>query len=447
MLKLNLLAVLGSPAVLVAQSVGSPAIASPQNPDPIVLEGRQLKNLLGEKPDSIVAFAFRAAAWQQIPVQIDERAALPFQKVLRRRFRGDPKSLFYTDPNTFTGADPDVGFDADDELVILADDAGAVAPKKDPKGVAPKSRVELRLKNARKDHDHVYLFVNAAKLRPAAGTKHVRYEFKLVAGDYKDEYELGRRFNPEQSKITTPAYRLGFRDRWILDELRLTVGAAQGVDILDRHKVQVIPGNCIRTTKTFCNGPGAMIANIDGPIRAIRAVLGANSGPLTERLWICYPRRFEIITHLRVHTLPSTLMFFDYSADALGMRYHDNNNPKGSTIDGKPDAIKPGKLRWQFLTGKQGSLLIHYELDTSIKRLVETSLYDDSREPKWSQCTGDAHSYGASGPLIRHLSNTDPRFAKVAHLMSRVILYPGAPDVPLQDERVTAPRTIEVSVH
>ena len=190
-----------------------------------------------------------------------------------------------------------------------------------------------------------------------------------------------------------------------------------------------------------------MIANIDGPVRAIRAVIGANSGPLTERVWTCYPRRFDIVTHLRVHALPSVLMFFDYSADAIGMRYFDNQNPSGFDIDGKADPAKTGKILWQFLTGKQGSLRIHFLLETTLKEVLEGSLYDDSRKPTWSQCTGDTHAFGASGPLLRRLGNTDPRFGKFDTLTSRVLVYPGAANQKLGDpEKMPAPKALIVEV-
>lgn len=240
--------------------------------------------------------------------------------------------------------------------------------------------------------------------------------------------------------MTAPTYRVGFRDRWIMDELRITTKGAQGADILDRHKVQLIPGNCIRTTKTFSMGEGYAVANIDGPIRSIRSVMGANSGPLTERLWIGYPRRLDIANHLRVHRLPSVWMFFDYSEDALGMRYTDNNNPEPCLIDGKPDDLRKGRLRWQFLTGKQGSLRIRYRLQTNIQTLRESSHSADQRNPDWLQCTGDRHAFGVAGPLVRRLPSTDPTHENFRRLSSTVTLYPGKPDAP-QPEDMEPKRT------
>ena len=418
----------------IAQRAVHPTAVPAPSPDPIVLQGRRLPSLIGKRPADIVGFAFRNNTWKQIPVQIDERARLPFHQVLNRTVAGELESTFYTDPNTFTGADPDPKFDADDECVWLAADCGDRAGQTSPKGVRAATRVEVIVRRGETEFGRVYLFERASdKLDPAAGADHVAYAFRLKSGNYKDTYRLRVGRNPEQSTITTSSYRAGFTDRWVFDELRLTVGETAGADILDRHKIQVIPGNCVRTTKTFSRGGGAIIANIDGPIRAIRSVIGANSGPLTERLWICYPCRMDIVTHLRVHALPSSLMFFDYSADAIGMRYHDNNNKAGAIIDGKPDAIVCGELEWQFVTGEQGSLLLHYVLDTTMKKLVMGSLYDDSERPKWSQCTGDRHAYGACGPLTGALSNTDPRRRNAHRMVSTVVLYPGRPNRKLRE--------------
>ena len=111
------------PSVLAAQFDAK----STASPEPVVLTGVQLPTLLGKRPSRIVAFAYRVK-WERIPVQVDERALLPYGQVLKRRVRDDLKGLLYTDPNTFTGADPDPKFDADDELVVLAGDAGLSAP-------------------------------------------------------------------------------------------------------------------------------------------------------------------------------------------------------------------------------------------------------------------------------------------------------------------------------
>jgi len=51
------------------------------------------------------------------------------------------------------------------------------------------------------------------------------------------------------------------------------------------------------------------------PVRVIRSYLGANSGPNTQRTHIFYDRREDIVTNLRVHSIPSIMDFFDYYLD------------------------------------------------------------------------------------------------------------------------------------
>jgi hypothetical protein len=81
--------------------------------------------------------------------------------------------------------------------------------------------------------------------------------------------------------VTGAAYETHFAERWVNDRLNVHVGASTGVDILDRNKLGVAPGSGFRTEDTFSDGRGAFIANIDGPVRAIRSYVGANSGPYT----------------------------------------------------------------------------------------------------------------------------------------------------------------------
>ena len=49
--------------------------------DPVVLTGAQLSSLSGVNATDIVAFARRNDAWQQIPVQVDERLVQDFCEI------------------------------------------------------------------------------------------------------------------------------------------------------------------------------------------------------------------------------------------------------------------------------------------------------------------------------------------------------------------------------
>ncbi len=120
---------------------------------------------------------------------------------------------------------------------------------------------------------HVHTTASDGTLTPDAGKDYVSYELKLLAGRTS-----GPGPNPEDSLVTTARYHNHFSERWGQDGTEITAAGATGVDILDRDKFQFRPGVCNRTTDTFSAGGGAFIANIDGPVRAIRSVIGANSG-------------------------------------------------------------------------------------------------------------------------------------------------------------------------
>ena len=124
--------------------------------------------------------------------------------------------------------------------------------------------------------------------------------------------------------------------------MNLYGGSAGGLDILDRHKDMFGPGICTRTEDTFSLGEGAFIANKDGPVRAIRSYLGANSGPITQRDHFFYERRQDMHTYLRVHPISGLIDLYDYSTNAIGMVYFNSLNTTGVTIDGVPDTVAPG---------------------------------------------------------------------------------------------------------
>lgn len=416
---------------LFATALAPCTLHAQRSADPVVTTGAKLPELLGMKPGKIVGFRHTASAgWEQIPIQIDERAVVGFDQI-RRISRINFKTLVYTDADTWTGADPNANFDADDELVFMARDTGGPAGLGDPAGVVPGRRVGLAVEDPiSKALRYVYFFESAGQLVPGAGKRLVNYEFKLTSGNYKSTFDLSGR-NPETSSVTSRRYKLGFSAEWILDRLENHTGSSTGVDILDRHKFQFAPGVCGRTTGTFSNGPGAFIANKSGPVRAIRSVVGANSGTVTQRDWIFYEQRVDIVSYLRVHRIGGTWFFFDWSPLAAGMTYYDDHNEGGFAVDGKPDAWRAGALSYQFLTGKQGSIVNAIRIDTDIPGFQSTSYYDDDTTPSWMQCTGAGFAYAAAGPRTSALPNTDPLRGTANNLTGYSIVYFAAPGLNL----------------
>lgn len=416
--------------------------------DPVVLTGADLPRLQGAAPGKVLAFHYLNNAWKQVPVQVDERAVLDLAKPKNAAPVGHT-FLTYTDPNTFTGPDPDATLDANDEVAFMGIDSGVKAPAGSaPPGVVAGSGVEVRIVDSlgEPSPSYLYLFRQTGNLDPAAGKRYVNYTFNLLSGDYKTTYRLGAGPNPENSTVSTDFYSHHFSDRWKDDALRITAPQSSGVDILDRHKNLFAPGNCVRSEDTFSNGAGAMIANKNGPVRAIRSYIGANSGVYTHREHLFYQRRHDVTTFLRVHAIPGVMDFFDYAPAGSGLTYRSSADARGVTIDGVQDSPTPGTLAWESVDGPQGSLGIVHTFDTDIAPLTRTSYYLDKQTPGGgaeTQCTGDASSYGASGQWVTSaLPNTDPTIGAANRLrVTRSLFYdsPGKADGPRRQAQVLNP--------
>lgn len=418
------------PVATAAADTGIPG----READPIVVTGADIPALLGADPTRVVAFR-REGGWRQIPVQVDERKQVDYAAVRSDNEAGGRpfSNLAYADPGTFSGADPDASLDSDDEIALMAMDAGDAAPLglDDPEGVEAGTKVALRIADPVDPGStrFVYLYRSAGGLDPGAGSDYVSYDFDLLSGDYKTTYSFGGvpggnsttsgpPANPENSVVDTDYYRERFASRWITDQLGLRAPGSTGVDVLDGDKAQVSFG-CSRSELTFSRGGGGFIANIDGPIRAIRSYIGANSGTYTQRDQIFYQRSQVDHTYLRVHPGISTIaQYIDYSAAASGMTYRNSAAPGGVTIDATPDPVvqtgtTPGApFVWEQTTGAQGTLSIITRAATNIPNIRIGSYYEDSATPAASQCNGyadDTKAYGASGMAITNAGvNTDP---------------------------------------
>jgi hypothetical protein len=431
----GLFLVLGLSAASSNLLVGTNAVAFAQaasplsrTADPVVLTGADVPQLDGISPGALVAFRY-TTAWEQIPVQVDERAVVDLGTVYNSTPVG-VRVLTYTDPNTFTGPDPNPALDSDDEIALMAKDAGVKAPALSaPDGnlVVAGTGVEVAINDplAPTQTGYVYLFKQAGALSASAGRQYVSYQFNLLSGAYKTSYKTSKGPNPENSVVASPSfYSQHFSDRWVDDELHITAGTSSGVDILDRHKNLFAPGDCMRSEDTFSSGEGAFIVNKAGPVRAIRSYLGANSGPLTQRQHIFYERRQEITTFLRVHAIAGIMDFFDYSPAAKGMKYYNDLNRSGVTVDGLADAVGAGAIQWEMVNGPQGALAISHSISTDIPGFAYSSYYlDDSARPRDKQCTGDKAAYGSSGMWINiGLPCTDPSKGCTNNLTTKRVL-------------------------
>ena len=441
--------------VLSVPTAGAAALNRPD--DPVVLTGAGAPALLGTAPGDVVAFAWRGA-WKQIPVQVDERKLFDLRTAYPTSFScggnglcyspfPTPAKLRYADGGTLVGADSDPALDANDEIAFMAKDtapaAGAVPY---PAGVRAGSGVRVKVADPLDGGmGYAYLFRRSGSLNPGAGRRYVEYTFRLASGAYPSTYRFAAGNNTESSTVVTPRYSRAFADRW--KESGLSIGAG-GPDILDRNENQFSPDFCGRSTATFAGGEGAFLVNRSGPVRGIRAFLGANSGPMTERQQVFYAGREEDTIHLRVHPIPSVMSFMDYSAAASGMTYRNNNNLAGVTINGVADSVTPGALTWESVDGSQGALTSVHTWSSTVAASKFTSFYRDQASPSSAPCQGDTGFYGASGPWINgSIGSTDEPAGGSAPAdrltTTRTMFFEpaGSADGPRRHAQVTAPLT------
>jgi hypothetical protein len=426
-------------------------VAKPLRSDPVVLAGSSLPDLGGVTSDELVAFRYRDARhakgrWKQVPVQLDERRELDFGSAPPNNSAvGTEGTVYgtapigvsevqYADPGTFVGADPVAGLDGDDEVALITADAGDKAGRRvrRPKGTSgPPTAIRIA-DPLGGPTSYLYLYRSKGGLDPTAGKDYVDYEFRLAGGDYRPTYRRADGPNPETSTVTTGAYEIGFSDRWYYDSLAVKAGGANGAEILDGFKFGFSPTSCARSEATFNDAEGAFVANLDGPVRAIRSYVGANSGPLTERTHYFYPDRHLIVTDLRVHAITGALTFHDLSAAGMGMTYLDSSNPAGATVDGTPDALADAVPDWRVWTGPQGSLFstdrAEGDLAASLLAAAHDWYLDDLTPEPNAQCWGDAQAYGQGGlRSTAAFPNTDPSRPPAASLRLTTSDVLGAP--------------------
>ena len=408
--------------IVVATAAHAAPLSRPA--DPVVLKGADLPMFKGTAPDSLVAFRYEDG-WGQIPIQVDERDMRSYGEIYNFFLNGfmgqgihELVGEFYTDPNTYMGPDTDPMLDDNDEVVFMARDTGNKAVDiADPQGIVPGSRAEVRVSDPLDGATgYIYLFLSAGGLDPSAGQSYVDYQFRLQSGDYRETF-APEGVNLESSSASSEYYERTFTSRWLTEVLRITAPGASGMDILDRRKIRLQPtgatGLCFEP-ETEAGGEaleGAFVANKSGPVRGIRSHVGFRSGPEIQQDHFFYEQREDIVLHWRVHAVRgfTVFVFVDYDPAAIGMTYFNNNNTGGVIIDGVPDLVIPGVLRWELVSGSPGSLAIIQDLVSNFS-LNASSYYLDDDSPVPPQCLGDAFAIGSSGQsIIAFIPDTDLR--------------------------------------
>lgn len=444
-------------ALLVSLASGGaiPPTDTQPDPRPVVLTGADAPALLGAAPASVRALALRGGALSPIPVQVDERfeydIAVVYADLNPRRcarpswcrdVMGQVIELGYADPGTQVGPDPDATLDADDEIALMLADFGprASEPPAGASEVAVASGGTTR---------YAYLLASpeAAGAPGASGEPYVRYTAQFERGPYLATYDRAgspppvlmnwlygypsrqrRGNNPETTTVATDHYTVGFSDRWILD--RLEIGG--GPDLLDIDMVAFGPGVCQRTPHTASLSEGGFLVNRSGPVRAIRRVIGFNSGPLAELQWTFYARYAESRAALRVHPVPGAMSFLDLTPEAYGAIYRSAAHPLGVLVDGRRDPmLEHGIPDWETLTGEAGSYAVRHHTDASgfDREMEVTTTYRDEATPSVQACMFDDRYIAAHGIRVRSkIPNTDPRRGEHGQIaLRREFVFGGDP--------------------
>lgn len=232
--------------------------------------------------------------------------------------------------------------------------------------------------------------------------------------------DRGEQLNPEDSIIRSMVYERRWSYRWTGDSLRLYGGP----NLVEREDYWIAPGSCGRHIGTFNAQEGAFIANISGPVRTIRSFVGANSGPLVQVDRIYYQSREDTAIYVRVHPRSAVGMFYvDHTSDAMGITCSNDVNPQRVIIDGTPDRLESGLIRWELVIGEPGSVIrLHSPLTDIDFGYDDFALFSmDDNDPPFALCQGclegcshteplgDNHLIGSSGVWITApLPNTDP---------------------------------------
>ena len=278
-------------------------------------------------------------------------------------------ALVYADPHTFSGPDEKPEFDEDDELVFMARHLGKRwIDSSLPENVLNNSFVEIEVTEAEDILGYIYLFKSekddngTAKLSPDAGHNLVEYELNFLPRDgsesfsYKDDYKfdceerlwnppaynwtnhdcLDPIMNPEDSWFKSPFYERHFQENWYSDQVKIKAGTANGQNFWGVEEFQLLQYLCDRNVYTFTHGPTAFIASKIGPIRAIRSIVGGNSGVLTVRNTLMYEQMEETTTFLRVHPIPGMFYYLNFKKDTP-LTFYNCQNKQGFEVSGHMD--------------------------------------------------------------------------------------------------------------
>ena len=393
--------------------------------EPVILNGSEVPQLKGVRPDLITAYRYNAAKkdWKQIAVQVDERKYMDLSVPPGKRKHPAAEYVYVGFSGGILGSmmarDDDPMFDENDEIVFMLEDAGDRAPKSIPGPSGDRSPgVEIQVSD------------------PLSGAKAFVYLFRGKADPSLNGITYRLTDNREHSAvIETDYYRINYSRRWVLDQILIKPKlGGKGVDLIDRLKFRAYSltpkptkklGNFNETEDYWSDGPGDCgfsssgcswyLGHKVGPVRAIRMVQGAASGPTTSYFAFFYRRMMTMKINYRVHAMPDIWCYMDYDADIGNARFYNSEN-SDIKIDGRQDRLRNSTGMWAQMSCDEGSIVTWLDLHNfqNLGRKTQiTPYYIDDQG--YNDLTGsDGKAIGNHGVRISNIPSTDRVNAVVA---------------------------------
>ncbi|MDQ4124852.1 MAG: hypothetical protein M3134_04520 [Actinomycetota bacterium] len=335
----------------------------------------------------------------------------------------------------FPTTDPVPTLDHDDEVVFMTDDAGVQAELTEPgpPGTGDQ-RQEVRLVDPRDPtaERFVYLFTKPTGSKFNADNGYVDYQRDANADEWidrnsfasNDPEKLGTsntgygpnlsgtvcnpdgtvrnstdRFPRDGVTVTTDTYQWRATGRWMVREMHVTKPGTTrqfGPDLIDRWKgraFQQSPESTISLVgfedeQVNWEANSALLGELEGPVRAIREVWGADSGTNVTKTETFYRDAITYRYRVRVHPIPPDGLYtsWDYNHDKVAT-YYNETMTQGVAIDGvnddelNVDSLPDGRpaffdapdprftkplafLNWEQVSGRgdNGSLVYIFEM-------------------------------------------------------------------------------------